>query len=272
MISLKNRLAVVTGASGGIGLEFCKTLAELGTDLLMISIDDEPLKKSADIISQAYGVKTYPLTLNLCSEDAIDRVLAFIENFNLDPYILVNNAGIFSFSPLTETPERKIDTFIDLHVRATTKLSIAFAKYFSHRGSYDNEKCGYILNMSSMSCWMPMPGIALYSATKSYIRVFSRALHYEMRDDGVSVMVACPGGIATDLFGLPENLKRLALRIGAISRPDKFARKAIRKMLQGKQQYINGLTNRLAILFIGILPTTVRMQVKRQLLDRRIRR
>lgn len=115
-----------------------------------------------------------------------------------------------------------------------------------------------------------MPGLAMYSSTKAYIRAFSRALHYEMRDYGVSVTVACPGGIATDLFGLPDNLKRLALRLGAIQRPEKFAKKAVKKMLRGKAQYINGMVNRLAVVFIGILPRFVRMQVKYKLLDRGI--
>lgn len=264
MENLKGKLAIVTGASGGIGLEFCKTLAERGTDLLMISIDDAPLHEAAAQIAAQYQVKTHPLTMDLCQPDAPDRIQSFLENFSLEPYILINNAGIFSFSPAIDIPERKIHTFIDLHVTAATMLSLRFASIFKHIGR------GYILNMSSMSCWMPMPGIAMYSATKAYLRVFSRALAYEMRDYGVKVMVACPGGIATDLFGLPDNLKKLALNLGAIARPDKFARKAVDKMLKGKMQYINGFTNRLAIFFIGICPTPVRMQVKRQMLDKGI--
>lgn len=258
------KIAVVTGASGGIGLEFCKTLAERGYDLVMISIDDEPLRAAALIISESYGVRTFPLTLDLCSPDATERIMAYLGNFNLEPEMLVNNAGIFSFAPVTEIPSAKVEAFLNLHVSATTRLSLLFARYFKVR------KKGYILNMSSMSCWMPMPGIALYSSTKAYIRAFSRALHYEMKDSGVRVMVACPGGIATDLFGLPDNLKRLALRLGAIARPDKFARKAVNRLLKGKAQYINGFTNRFAILFIGMTPDWVRMQIKHRLLDRGI--
>lgn len=266
MKNLNGKLAVVTGASGGIGLEFCKTLAERGASLLMISIDDAPLHEAAAGIRDVYGVPAYAMTLDLCLPDAAARVWDYIGRLNLSPYILINNAGIFSFSEVLDIPERKVLAFIDLHVRATTMLSLEFARRFRER------KEGYILNMSSMSCWMPMPGIAMYSSTKAYIRAFSRALHYELRDNGVRVMVACPGGIATDLFGLPENLKRLALRLGAIARPDVFARKAVNRLLRGRKQYINGLTNRLAILFIGILPTRARMQVKRRLLDKGIRR
>ncbi len=123
-----------------------------------------------------------------------------------------------------------------------------------------------------MSCWMPMPGIAMYSATKAYIRVFSRALHYEMRDSGVSVTVACPGGIATDLFGLPPNLMKLAVRIHAVQTPEKFVHKAVNKMLRGKKQYINGFINRLAIVAVGMTPTGVRMLIKHKMLDRDIKR
>ena len=264
--TLKGKLAIVTGASGGIGLEFCKTLAERGMALLMISIDDEPLREAAALVAEVYGVETHPLTLDLCREDAPDRIFGYLENLDLDPVMLINNAGIFSFAPATEIAERKVQAFIDLHVHAATMLSIRFASYFRQRGG------GYILNMSSMSCWMPMPGLSMYAATKAYIRVFSRALHYEMRDYGVKVMVACPGGIATDLFGLPDNLKRLALRLGAIARPEVFARRAVRRLLRGRKQYVNGLTNRMAILFIGCLPTRARMMVKHRLLDRGITR
>lgn len=119
---------------------------------------------------------------------------------------------------------------------------------------------------------MPMPGIAMYSSTKAYIRVFSRSLYYEMRDSGVSVTVACPGGIATDLFGLPKNLQRLAVNIGALQTPEKFARKAIGKMLKGKKQYINGFINRIAIVFVASLPTCLRMIIKHKMLDKNITR
>ena len=232
----------------------------------MAAIDDGPLHEAADEITRTYGVRTFPLTIDLCRQDAISRIDDLLDEHSLTPYILINNAGIFSFNYITETPETKINAFVDLHVRSVTLLSRHYADVMARHGG------GFILNMSSMSCWMPMPGLAMYAATKAYIRVFSRSLHYEMRDVGVRVMVACPGGIATDLFGLPDNLKRLALRLGAITRPETFVRGAVRRLLKGRMQYINGLTNRLAILFIGILPTPLRMQVKHRLLDRNIRK
>lgn len=256
--------AVVTGASRGIGLEFCRELARRGCHLVLISNQDEELLKYAKEIHSKYGVRTEALCIDLTEPGIGKSIDAWLDSRDIDPAILINNAGIFSFRPVTDTQFAKINCYIDLHMRAVTLLSRRFANRFKARGR------GWILNMSSMSCWMPMPGIALYSATKAYIRVFTRALHYELRDYGVNVTVACPGGIATDLFGLPKNLMNLAVKLRAVQTPDKFVKKALDAMLRGRMQYINGFLNRATIFFIGITPTPIRMLVKRKLLDRGI--
>ena len=262
---LEGRWGIVTGASGGIGYEFCKVLAEKGCNLIMAAIEDTLLENKAQEIKDTYGIKAIPLTIDLTEEESASRIMALMEARGITPYILINNAGVFTFSPVIEHSDRKIDRFIDLHIRATTLLCRETAERMKQRGE------GRILNMSSMSCWMPMPGIAMYSSTKAYIRVFTRALHYELKDYGVTATVACPGGIATDLFGLPANLQKLAVSLGVLAKPDKFARKAVKKMLKGKKQYINGLLNRFSIFFVSVMPTPVRMMVKRRMLDRGIR-
>ncbi len=263
---LTGRLALVTGADSGIGLEFTKVLARRGADIVMVSNNKTGIDAAAEEITDRFGVKTYPRYGDLTDSNDIEGLYTYLDDQHLEPDFLINNAGIFSFAPVCDTPEGKIEAFIDLHVRAVTELTRHFASRFAKRGH------GRILNMSSMSCWMPMPGIAMYSATKAYIRVFSRAMHYELRDAGVSVTVACPGGIANDLFELPDNLKCLAVNIGAIQTPVTFAVKAVDKMLAGKKQYINGLLNRSAIVFVAMTPTWVRMLIKHKLLDRGITR
>lgn len=257
---------MVTGACSGIGLEFAKRLAERGADVLMVSNRRKELEEAAGDIHARYGVATRALTIDLCDTDAPSAILEELDNWERRAEMLINNAGIFSFAPVTETSEGKIECFINLHVGAVTRLTKAFAQRMAANGG------GRILNMSSMSCWTPMPGIAMYAATKAYIRVFSRAMHLEMRDSGVSITVACPGGIATNLFGLDEKLKRLAVNLGVLQTPERFTRNALKKMLNGNQQYINGMLNRLSILAMGLTPTPVRMLVKRKMLDAGIRR
>ncbi len=205
----------------------------------------------------------HTLQLDLTEADAADKVMAYLDAEGLQPDLLINNAGIFDFKTVNDLTPRRIDTYIDLHMRAVTHLSRLMAMRMAVNGG------GSILNMSSMSCWMPMPGIAMYAATKAYIRVFSRALDVEMRDRGVSVTVACPGGIATDLFGLPRNLQRLGVRVGALTTPEKFVRNALHRCMRRKPQYINGLLNRLAIPAVAMLPRNARHMIKTKLLDRK---
>lgn len=272
---ISGRTAMVTGAAGGIGFEFAKVLAQKGANIILLDIDARRLEEACRTLKQeapqnaplqnteraSAEQKFYTLQANLADKNIVDIVEDFCRQNNLNPDILINNAGIFSFKPISDTDTGRLETFIDLHVRAVTLLS----KWFVNRRK--EEHSGWLLNMSSMSCWMPMPGLAMYASTKSYIRVFSRSLHYEMKDYGVGVTVACPGGIATDLFGLPEKWKRFAVAIGVLQTPEAFAKKAVDKMLRKKKQYINGLLNRFSIFFVGILPTSVRMMVKHRLLD-----
>ena len=266
-VDLTSHLAVVTGSAGGIGYEFAKTLASYGASLLLIDINKERLETARiSLIEKFSGITVSILPLDLTAADFVDSIEEYCRRQQLQPSILVNNAGIFSFAPIAETSVKKTEMFIDLHVRAVTLLSQWFVNQRIPK------KSGWLLNMSSMSCWMPMPGLALYSSTKSYIRVFSRALHYETKDYGVGVTVACPGGIATDLFGLPEKWKKFAVSIGVLDTPERFAAKAVKKMLKKKKQYINGFLNRFSIFFIGILPTRLRMMVKHHLLDKGITR
>lgn len=265
--NLHGHRALVTGASGGIGIEFCKRLAAMGCDLVMTDMDCGRLESAARQVAAVYpDVDIVCIDADLTAGEAVDHILSRCTATGLFPDILVNNAGIFSFAEATEIPDGKIECFIDLHMKAMTMLCRRFAARRIQTGY------GRILNMSSMSCWMPMPGLSMYAATKAYIRVFSRAMHYETRDRGVTVTAACPGGIATDLFGLPDNLKRLAVAICVLDTPSGFARKAVDRMLRGKRQYINGWLNRIAILAVGITPTPVRMLVKRRLLDKGIKK
>jgi hypothetical protein len=260
---LTNKWAIVTGASSGIGLEFVRVLAAHHCNIVAVSNCFEQLTRLADELRNQWHVDSLILDVDLSSNDATEKVLKAIAEAKISPILLVNNAGIFDFHSVERLSEQRIDTYIDLHIRTLTQLSRAVAMQMADDGAG-----GYILNMSSMACWMPLPGLAMYSATKAFIRVFSRALRLEMKSRGVSVTVACPGGIATDLFGLPRNLQQLGVRLHVLATPHAFATKALRRTFGRKAQYVNGLLNRLAILFVATLPERVRELVKFKLLDR----
>ena len=241
---MAHNVALVTGAASGIGAEFCRQLNEMGWQVLMV--DRQPCNDPMN-----------SLQLDLTDHEADKKITDWLYSLDIVPDLLINNAGIFDFRRVCSMTPQRLDLYIDLHMRAVTKLCRAIVPLMAERGS------GMILNMSSMSCWMPMPGIAMYSATKAYIRAFSRALRLEVKDRGVSVTVACPGGIATDLFGLPRNLQKLGVRVGALQTPRRFVRGALRATMRHRKQYINGIINRIAIVAVGILPDRLRRIINR---------
>lgn len=256
--------AIVTGGSGGIGLEFARQLAARGYDLVLVSNQGPELEVAKrELEASREGIVISTLCIDLASDGAAGEVKKFVHSLGGAPVeVLVNNAGIFDFKMMTDMSSRRVSLYIDLHIRAVTELSLLYASEMASREQ------GYILNMSSMSCWMPMPGIGMYAATKAYLRVFSRSLHLEMREKGVKVMVACPGGIATDLFGLPPHLQRLGVKVGALATPRRFVKGALKRLFKGRQQYVNGLINRLAIVAVGSLPRRARLVVKHKMLDK----
>lgn len=237
------RYAMVTGAASGIGAEFCRQLSEMGWTVM--KIDRQPCEGDLS------------LRVDLTEPDAVERIMHWTKTLGIVPDLLINNAGIFDFNHVCTLSPQRLDLYIDLHMRSLTQLCRAMIPEMVERGS------GMVLNMSSMSCWMPMPGIAMYAATKAYIRAFSRALRLEVKDSGVSVTVACPGGIATDLFGLPRNLQKLGVRVGALYTPRRFVKNALKATFRHHKQYINGPINRIAILAVGALPDFIRKQVNR---------
>lgn len=253
--------ALVTGASSGIGLEFARQLAEHGINLVIVSNQEKELNVVKRELTEKYGVHVELLYIDLTEIDAASMVDSFCEARNITIDILINNAGIFAFKEVLNMSPKQLNLFIDLHMKAVTQLCYVFGNKMKQR------RCGHILNMSSMSCWMPMPGIAMYSATKSYIRVLSRAMYIELKESGVSVTVACPGGIATNLFGLPEKLQRLGVQLGVLATPQSFVKGALKATFNRRKQYINGFVNRLAIFFVSLLPTRLRLIIKHLLLD-----
>ena len=249
-------LALVTGASSGIGLEYAKQLArDYHTDLLLVSNQEEEQIRVANQLATAYGVKAYPLYADLSRQDAAEQLYQYCQDNHLVVDILVNNAGVFFFNPYCETSMKRIELMLNLHMITVAKLCRLFGEDMIHRELTAEEKAekmcgkarkkGYILNMSSMSAWMAMPGIQSYNATKAFIYNFSKSLWYELKPQGVNITVMTPGAVDTALFGLAPHLRRLAVNLTVSIPPEKLVKRALRKMFRGKKADMPGVINHL---------------------------
>lgn len=247
-------LSLVTGASSGIGLQYATQLArDYHTDLLLVSNQELELRQVAADLSSRYGVNAIPLYADLSLPDAAERLHQYCRDNGLVVDILINNAGVFFFNPYCETSMKRIDLMLHLHIMTVAKLTRLFGEDMVSRELTQEEQVqqicgksrrkGYILNMSSMSAWMAMPGIQSYNASKAFIYNFSKSLWYELRPKGVNITVMTPGAVDTELFGLAPHLRRLAVALTVAIPPEKLVKRALRKMFRGKKADMPGVIN-----------------------------
>lgn len=239
--------ALVTGAGTGIGRSFALRLAHLGYNVVIAGQTRGPLEEVADQI-RATGREVRLLVTDLARVEASDELYAAVRGMGVGIEVLINNAGIFSFRDILSTPVERIERMILLHDMTLSKNCLAFGRDMAARGR------GWILNMSSYSIWMPFPGMALYTATKAYVRSFSVAFAKEVRERGVRVTVVCPAGVATDLYGLTPRWQRIGLRTGVLITADSCARRALKALWRGRRTIVPDWWNRLWIPLCKLLP------------------
>ena len=240
--------ALITGGSSGMGLEYARQLAEIGCNLLLVSNQEEELKKAAKELTQGKTIQVISHYQNLATETAAEELLVYCQAEGLQIDILINNAGMFFFEELTTENESKALTMMRLHMLTPTKLCVLFGEEMKRHGY------GYIINMSSMAATLPCPGITIYSATKAYLKSFGKSLYFEMRPYGVGVTTVCPAAIATPLYRLKPSLLNFGVKIGLIGTPQWMVRKALRGMMKHKRVVKPGLMNVYLPPLIALLP------------------
>ncbi len=198
-------VALITGASSGIGAVYAERLARRGHDLILVARREDRLKALAQKISAGTGRKVEIVIADLGDRDSSKRVEEILRN-DARISLLVNNAGAAAVTPLLNSDVDQMSEMIDLNVNALVRLTYAAAPGFVQRGG------GTIINIASVVAIGPEILNGVYGGTKSFVVAFSQSLKHELAEKGVRVQVVLPGATATDLWanaGLPvENLPK----------------------------------------------------------------
>ena len=248
MNPMEKKTALITGGSSGIGLEFARQLAASGYDLVLVSNRGDELAMAKAALSKETAVEITTVEADLALPGAAEGILKECGEKGLEPEILINNAGMFFMEYLSPGILPKVRSMMDLHMRAATELCILFGEEMKRRGH------GRILNVASMAARIPAPGIAVYSASKAYLKCFGKSLSYEMRPYGVTVTTLCPAAVDTGLYPLGEGLRRTGRRIGLIWSPERLVRRALKGMFRGRRVVSPSLVNVILPPLIAILP------------------
>lgn len=182
------RLALVTGASSGIGEALCYLLAEKGINLIMTARSESNLNRIAQDLRSKVNVTVFPADLSLPH----DRSLLIKKIQELSPDLVINNAGFGLYGDaISHTPAEEGE-IVNLNVNALLEITLETARHM-----VSQQQKGVILNVSSVAAFIPMPGSAVYAASKSFVNSFSEGLDVELKDKGVRVLASCPGQVAT---------------------------------------------------------------------------
>lgn len=190
MTSSDRPIALVTGATAGLGREFARQLAGLGYDLVLVARDAQRLDLVASELRELAGAESELIAADLTRDEDVDGVVERIDRSPI--HLLVNNAGFGTRGSLARASREEQDAMVRLHVLASHRLAQAALQ------SMVGRKRGVIINVSSIASFITSPGNVNYSASKAWQRVFTESLALELRGKGVYVQALCPGYTNTE--------------------------------------------------------------------------
>jgi short-subunit dehydrogenase len=197
---MSNKLALVTGASAGIGKELARYHAKQGGDVILVARRKEALDALKDELEKEFSVKAHVFTADLSVAGSAEKLYDQVKKANHDIDILINNAGFGGHGKLTDRKLEEDLSMIMVNIVSLVALTHLFAADMAKKGG------GQILNVGSTAGFMPGPNQATYFATKAFVNSFSQAVDQELRDKGVTSTVLCPGYVETE-FAHVANLE-----------------------------------------------------------------
>lgn len=255
-------VALITGASAGIGAALAEVFALHGHCLVLVARRAGHLEALADAIARRGFQRPRTVVLDLEQSDATARLSDQLRVCSEEPQYVVNNAGFGLLGAAADLDRERQLAMIDLNVRVLTDLSLRFVESLArHRGG--------ILNVASVASFMPGPGMAVYHATKAYVLSFSEALHRELGPRGIHVTALCPGPVATEFMaraGIPEGyfprfLARSAARVAA---------DGYRGLMRNRRVVVPGTDNRITAFVPRMLPRGTVLRLYRAMQSRKM--
>jgi short-subunit dehydrogenase len=256
MIGSKDRYALVTGASSGIGYELAKLFAADGKNVVVVARSQDRLEKLKTEIENRSGTKVIVLPKDLSKPDAPQEIFSELEKKNINIDVLVNNAGFGLYGLFYQTELQEELKMIQVHVAAVVHLSNLFLKPMLEN------KSGWILNVGSGAGFAPFPLWSMYSASKSFVLIFSEALANELHGTGVSVTCLCPGPTDTRIWE-KGNMQNCKLAKGKKMPASTVAQAGYDALKREKVIVVPGLKLGLAMQAYRILPRNVVTRINR---------
>ncbi len=241
-----NRVTLITGAAAGIGNALARVFAAKGHRLALVDRHGDRLAALGRDIIAAGGAPPILIACDLEHRDAGDRISARLAAAGVEVEFVVNNAGFGLFGHAVELDRAEQLGIIAVNILALTDLSLRFAgSLIRHRGG--------ILNLGSLTAFLPGPGMAVYHASKAYVLAFSEALHRELGPHGVRVTTLCPASVPSEFqarAGIKPGFEHVILNVSAAE----VAQAGYRALMANKRVVLPGLGTKMIPLLLRLFP------------------
>ncbi len=254
----EGQTALVTGASGGIGLELARCFAKDGYDLILVARSAQQLETIAKDLSKQYRIQAMSIAADLGEIGSGVKLARQVADRGLNVDVLVNNAGYGDTGAFAATGREAQLGMIDLNVRALVELTHLYWPEMLKSGR------GGVLNVASTAAFQPGPFMAIYYASKAFVLSFSEALWEEGRGTGVHVSCLCPGATESAFHTRAGTNKVRLLRLGQMTSA-KVARQGYRAFKANKRVKITGLKNVIMARSVPFTPRAFLLRLVRYL-------
>jgi short-subunit dehydrogenase len=244
------KVALVTGASSGIGVDIARRLALEGFDVVLAARRKSRLALVADRIEKEQRVQAHVVEADLSTLEGAKKLVRDVASLGVELDCLVNNAGFGVYGKMADADIERTLEMVQLNVLSLTYLTHHYVKEMVAR------KRGFILQTASIGAFQPSPYYAVYSATKAFVLSFSEALHHELQGTGVSITTSCPGLTATEFHDVAVHSKPDWMK-GVTMTADDVARISVQAMLRGERTTVPGFSNWTMSVAAQLLPKSV---------------
>ncbi len=258
MFTYQGKTALITGASSGIGEAFASSLAERGTNLILVARSQDRLQSLAHYLSQTHGIRVEVLSMDLSQDHAATTISEEVQARGLTVDLLVNNAAFGTYGPFETLSAQREHQEILVNVAAVVAMTHAFLPAMVERGD------GAIINVASLAAFQPYPYMTVYGASKAFVLSFSEALWAENRTRGVRVLALCPGPVKTRFF---ETMGCEELAVGTPLRRSstQVVEAALHALARGRSSVVPGWSNALLSQSSRFLPRAFVAQMTEKL-------
>jgi uncharacterized protein len=255
--------ALITGGSGGIGLELARILGRHGYDLIIVSKNQQKLVNAAEEIRRESDIRITTMAADLANPSVPLEIYSQIAAKGISIDILINNAGFGTYGNFYKTGLAVQLEMIQLNIMSLTQLTHLFLPQMIDRGR------GYIMNVASTAAFQPGPLMAVYYASKAYVLNFSEAIANELKETSIKVTALCPGPTRTGFQRIAGIEESRLIKSGKMMDARKVAEIGFRGMMAGHPVVIPGALNKIQIFGVRLLPRQLIVEMARWIQESR---